>query len=178
MNAVIYLLVLAISRLYGVSIPSKHFVTKDFIGASHILNEINDPAGLLEKYIRSLVDRVKSLEDVVASGDDFHTDAVLFSLLDAPMYILKVEKSILNVTGHGSGHSFSFQDYEMLLRAVMDQTGPEIHPRFLNSSLLSELSHTYMKNFEIVYVPDIFDSTTFDRVCSFSIHSFLLRSCR
>jgi hypothetical protein len=161
-----------------VSIPSKHFVTKDFIGASHILNDINDPAGLLEKYIRSLVERVKSLEEAVASEDDFHTDAVLFALLDAPMHILKVQKSIVNVSGYDSDHSFSFEDYEMLLRAVMDQTGPEIHPRFLNASLLSDLSHTYMKNYEIIYVPDIFDPTTFDMVCSFSIHSFLLRSCR
>lgn len=150
----------------GFVVPSKHFVTKELIdfSLSRISHVSHRPSTLYEKYLLSIYDRTKSIERVVSSGDDFHNDALFFALLDTGMYMEKIEQLSLNATESAVPGIITFREYELLLNIFEDPRVPRVHARFANSSLLTQLSQSYVENFEIIYIPEVFDSSTFDRV--------------
>lgn len=146
-------------------VPAREWVTAEMIAASRLDMRNEDTSTLLGKYIRSLKLKLQSLSSVFTSGDSFHTDALFFSLLDTPLNIARLESSINNRTSTDP-HIFEFTEYEILLKSVAIPGRPGIHERLKNASLLSSLSEAYIRNYEIVYVADVLDSSTYDRVCS------------
>lgn len=164
MKALVILVFSACIR--GFVVPSKDFVSKELIDVSlsRVSHVSQRPSTLYGKYLLSIYHRTKSIERVVASGDDFHIDALLFALLDTEIYAEKIERLSFNATESVVPDVITFREYELLLNTFMDPRGPRVHARFANSSLLTQLSQSYVENFEIIYIPEVFDSSTFDRV--------------
>ena len=156
------------ASIQGLSVPSRHFVTREMVESPLTRDIPKRTTNLAGKYSLSLYNRDESLKRVLANGDAFHTDALIFALLDTSSNIHKIENTRVDMTESDSPDMFSFSEYESLLEAVMDETGPGIHSRFINASVLAELSDLYLRNYEIIYLPEVFDPSTFDRVCRLS----------
>jgi|LauGreDrversion4_2_1035121.scaffolds.fasta_scaffold08656_7 hypothetical protein len=145
-------------------IPARELVTAELIGNSRIDIKNVDTSSLFGKYIRSMNLKLESLIDVIASGDSFHTDAVFFSLLDTHLNIDRLESSIKNISSSQS-NTFDFSEYEILLKSVSITGGPGINERLKDASVLGSLAEAYDRNYEIIYVANVLDPSTYQRVC-------------
>ena len=156
-----------VASTVGKAIPCSNEVTEAFLETLQPEFQTSD-GNLFSKYAKSFISQIDSLIEVLRNGDAFHTDAVLFSLLDMQDHLNRVKSSGVNFPNYMD--SFSFTDYEILLKSLTTVDKPGINNRFANSSYLSELASEYSANFEIIYIADVLDNKTFNRVCDFHVN--------
>jgi len=141
------------------SVPSKLFVLEKSLREHPILVAPIDGMDAGAQYARDRVLQIESLIKVIANDTQFHTDGLLFSIHGSERLISRA----FELRGNEGESSTPFSSSD-LISGLYREGEPGVNKRYHSQIEIDRLAVEYVSNYDVVYIPDVFDDATFTKV--------------
>lgn len=161
------LLVLMISRGLSVTTPWPPLIERNDLLQHSGFSETGGSSSILDKYRESIEQSLTSLLKAF-DGGAFYFDALKYTLQSTQTLLYKLVGISSDECVDDEGGSYiNFGEYERLIHLAADSDFPgSINLEHASQQRLEGYHADYVRNNEVVYVENILDSETFEKVCN------------